>query len=65
MLDRSEIENVIDMADKDNNTSLHIACKNGFEEIAMMLMDAGANVRSRDNFEQTPLHLAAFYGQDE
>ncbi|XP_047128763.1 transient receptor potential cation channel subfamily A member 1 homolog isoform X1 [Hydra vulgaris] len=60
-----EAKKIIDMSDKDNNTCLHIACKSGFEKIAIMLMDANANVRSRNNFEQTPLHLAAFFGQED
>jgi len=37
---------------------LHWAAENGLTEIARQLLDQGADVNSRDNFSNTPLHLA-------
>jgi len=37
---------------------LHWAAENGLTEIAGQLLDRGADVNARDNFSNTPLHLA-------
>lgn len=37
----------------------------GFEEIAIVLMEKNADVKSRNNEDKTPLHAAAFHGQDK
>jgi ankyrin repeat protein len=37
---------------------LHWAAENGLVEIARLLLDQGAEVNARDNFANTPLHLA-------
>ncbi|XP_060087750.1 unconventional myosin-XVI isoform X2 [Heteronotia binoei] len=44
-------------------TLLHIACANGYKEVASLILDHGANVNIVDNQYWTPLHLAAKYGQ--
>jgi ankyrin repeat protein len=38
--------------------ALHWAAENGLTEIAKLLLDQGAEVNARDNFANTPLHLA-------
>ena len=38
---------------------LHWAAENGLTEIARQLLDQGSDVNARDNFSNTPLHLAA------
>lgn len=65
LLDCTHSLKIVNMWDKDCNTSLHIACANGYETIAKMLIDKDADVQSRNNDEKTPLHLAAYYGQTE
>jgi ankyrin repeat protein len=37
---------------------LHWAAENGLTEIARLLLDQGSDVGARDNFSNTPLHLA-------
>jgi len=37
---------------------LHWAAENGLTEIAAHLLDQGSEVNARDNFSNTPLHLA-------
>jgi ankyrin repeat protein len=37
---------------------LHWAAENGLTEIAAQLLDIGSDVNARDNFANTPLHLA-------
>jgi len=37
---------------------LHWAAENGLTEIAAQLLDQGSEVNARDNFSNTPLHLA-------
>ncbi|XP_054826888.1 unconventional myosin-XVI [Eublepharis macularius] len=44
-------------------TLLHIACANGYKDVASLVLDHGANVNVVDNQYWTPLHLAAKYGQ--
>jgi ankyrin repeat protein len=40
---------------------LHWAAENGLTEIARQLLDQGTNVNARDNFSNTPLHLAVSF----
>ncbi|XP_070000125.1 tyrosine-protein kinase HTK16 isoform X2 [Penaeus vannamei] len=51
--------------DKNNygQTSLHIACMKGFEEITRLLLQVPANVEVRDEDGLTPLHLASRYNR--
>ncbi|XP_074839297.1 unconventional myosin-XVI [Carettochelys insculpta] len=44
-------------------TLLHIACANGYKEVASLILDHDADVNVVDNQYWTPLHLAAEYGQ--
>jgi ankyrin repeat protein len=37
------------------DTPLHVACLNGFEDIAKLLVEANADVNLADNHETTPL----------
>ncbi len=42
-------------------TPLHVATVNGHLKMISYLLNAGANVNARNNYKQTPLHLAAGY----
>ena len=46
-------------------TALHCACINGNMELAMALVDRGADVDARDEDQRTPLHFACANGNME
>jgi ankyrin repeat protein len=46
-------------------TPLHYAAENGQKEMVELLIDKGADVNLKTDFDQTPLHLAAENGQKE
>jgi ankyrin repeat protein len=50
--------NLVFSKDIDGFTPLHIAAKNGHRNVAELLLAEGADVNSRENFGETPLHLA-------
>ncbi len=45
-------------------TLLHVAARQGYDEMARLLIANGADVRRADALVETPLHLAARYGHD-
>ena len=47
------------------NRQLFVACYNGNVELAMDLVDRGADIHARDVYERTPLHKACIYGSME
>ena len=47
---------------KDGKTALHLAAESGHLDIVKLLLDCGANVNSRGNFDRAALHLAAESG---
>ena len=65
LLTSAEYDELIDMKDRDGNSVLHIACAEGFEDVAVVLMEKGADVKNRNNMNKTPLHLASYYGQNK
>ena len=46
-------------------TALHLSCLYGRKKMVRMLLDAGANLSSRDKDMTTPLHLACGEGNIE
>ncbi|XP_070538021.1 tyrosine-protein kinase HTK16-like [Ptychodera flava] len=48
----------VDARNKSGKTALHDAAYNGYDEIANLLLDAGANVNSKSSSFITPLHCA-------
>eukprot|EP01104_Vermistella_antarctica_P002741 TRINITY_DN12959_c0_g1_i1.p1 TRINITY_DN12959_c0_g1~~TRINITY_DN12959_c0_g1_i1.p1 ORF type:complete len:424 (+),score=98.94 TRINITY_DN12959_c0_g1_i1:143-1414(+) len=46
-------------------TSLHLACKGGFADVADVLLQHGAKVDSEAEWKTTPLHIAAAHGNNE
>ena len=46
-------------------TPLHIACCKGYMELAMALVDRGADIDARDVDQRTPLHYACDDGNME
>lgn len=45
-------------------TALHMAAEQGFDEIAVYLLENGADINAESNEGSTPLHLAVKYDQD-
>ena len=60
-----EEELPIDARDNDQRTSLFWACAKGNMEVAMALLDRGADVDARDVNQRTPLHAACKNGNME
>ncbi|KAJ4963451.1 hypothetical protein NE237_023390 [Protea cynaroides] len=54
---------VNDRNNVDGETPLHMAAKNGCNEVARFLLCHGASVGVKDNKGATPLHLAVLYSQ--
>ena len=50
---------------KDGNTGLHCACRNGHVECVRLHIESTADVHLRDDYGDTGLALAAKYGQPE
>ena len=46
-------------------TPLHVAAKVGHKNVAIVLINAGANIELGDEEKKTPLHWAAMEGQDK
>lgn len=52
----------IDACNNKGQTALHIACEKGYREIALALLDKGADFNQQDKHKKTPLHLACQQG---
>ncbi|XP_072045427.1 IQ motif and ankyrin repeat domain-containing protein 1-like [Amphiura filiformis] len=57
--------NMIDCEDANSNTPLSEAASGGQAEVIKLLLERGADVNSRGQFERTPLYRAAFAGHFE
>lgn len=44
--------------------ALHLACDKGYAEVALLLLQYGANPNSKDNFGDSPLHIAVISEQE-
>jgi len=56
----------VNSVDFENNTPLHMACKNGHVETVKVLLEHEADFNSRnDIMSNTPLHVAIQAGQDD
>lgn len=53
----------VDYRDAQGWTALMYALKGGHDDIVKMLLDAGVNVRLKNNDEESALHVAAKYGR--
>ena len=49
--------------DASGSTPLHCAATDGVAEVVKALMDAGANVRAKDNEKKTPIYFACTNGK--
>ncbi|XP_027052782.1 transient receptor potential cation channel subfamily A member 1-like [Pocillopora damicornis] len=55
---------IINVQNNQGKTPLHLACHEGHEKIAKLLLMEGATIE-RDHHDRTPLHLAATKGSEE
>ncbi len=60
----SENPDVVNESLETDDQPLHIACWQKFETIVKVLIQAGADVNSRGDFGNTPLHYAVFEGDE-
>jgi len=47
----------VNAKDADENTALHLATKQGHQDIMRLLVEHGADVNAQNDFASTPLHL--------
>jgi ankyrin repeat protein len=52
----------IDTRGRDGGTPLHAALRNGHSEVALLLLERGADPNAKDNRDGTPLHVASHQG---
>ena len=75
-LNQEMFKNIINAQNREGNTALHLACRNGSPIIAKLLIEAGAKVNEvnyddikgihqHENGGCTPLHLCAFHGNPD
>jgi len=50
---------------QNDNTLLHTASRNNVVEAAQILLERGLSINERNGLGATPLHLAAYYGNEE
>lgn len=62
-LDSAELREAQTHTEK--NTPLHIACKNGGEDIVRFLLEKNANANATNQKRVTPLHISATHGFTE
>ena len=49
---------IIDSCTNKSTTPLILACQKGFDDIFLILINAGADINHRDNEDNSPLHHA-------
>lgn len=55
----------MEVRDHRENVPLHVAAQRGNYECVELLVQAGADMGSKNEDEQTPMHLAAIEGREE
>ncbi|CAM9514631.1 unnamed protein product [Phaeothamnion confervicola] len=55
----------LDLKGRSGMTALHVACFNGYSEIARLLLEGGADTSAVDEDQDTPLHYACSNGQTD
>lgn len=57
LLERGGID--LNRRDAEGNTALHYVCREGYRDLAVLLLDKGADASLVNNRGETPLHAAA------
>ena len=63
LLERGGID--LNRRDAEGNTPLHSVCREGYRDLAVVLLEKGADASSANNRGETPLHAAARKGNRE
>ena len=63
LLERGGID--LNRRDAEGNTALHYVCREGYRDLAVLLLDKGADASLVNNRSETPLHAAARKGNRE
>ncbi|XP_046578884.1 transient receptor potential cation channel subfamily A member 1 homolog isoform X2 [Haliotis rubra] len=63
LLSYPQVKRLINQSDRYDNDPLHIAAQSGYSEILVTLLENGADLDSKNEEEQTPLHLAGKFGR--
>ena len=63
LLERGGID--LNRRDAEGNTALHYVCREGYRDLAVLLLDKGADASLVNNRGETPLHAAARKGNRE
>lgn len=58
----SRMSGVLEIANNEGQTPLHVGCAEGHSEVVKLLLDYGANPNAVDAKGATPLHLATIGG---
>ena len=61
----SDSQCLVDAKGQDGYTALHYSCRYGHVDIVKILIKHKANVNAKTDSDDTPLHVAALYGQFE
>ena len=64
-VDATELKQLLDSKDSQDNTVLHMAALNNDVKTAELCLDHGADVNTMKSKETTPLHIAAAKGNLE
>jgi len=64
-VDTTELKQLLDNKDLQDNTVLHMAALNNDVKTAKLCLDHGADVNTKKSKETTPLHMAATKGNLE
>ena len=64
ILMRPQARLLVNLKDSQNNTACHVAAHKGNARVIDILIAYGADVRGKNDKEQTPMHLAVLAGND-
>ncbi|XP_046335737.2 transient receptor potential cation channel subfamily A member 1 homolog isoform X1 [Haliotis rufescens] len=62
LLSVPEMRNLINWGDRDGNTALHIAAQKKNLHVVKILLKNKASIHTKNELEESPLHMAAKYG---
>ncbi|KAI5817370.1 ankyrin repeat-containing domain protein, partial [Pyronema omphalodes] len=58
------LKTFLSTTDENERTPLHLALRDGYEAMARLFIDHGADILATDSYKKTPLHLASLGGHE-